>query len=136
MTFPLSTAAVAGTGFIGPVHVEALRRLGICVKGILGGSPAKSEASAKRLGLPKGYVSYDEILSVGQIVAAWGIGCLPKRALSSCYPILRGQQPPHRSGLSPSGTEYQKLADKPSALSTIRCILSCQLVKHHIIAVF
>src|SRR5215472_5035806 len=63
MTFPLSTAAVAGTGFIGPVHVEALRRLGICVKGILGSSPAKSEAAAKRLGLPKGYVSYDEILS-------------------------------------------------------------------------
>ena len=63
MTFPLSTAAVAGTGFIGPVHVEALRRLGVCVKGILGSSLAKSEAAAKRLGLPKGYVSYEEILS-------------------------------------------------------------------------
>ena len=63
MTFPLNTAAVAGTGFIGPVHVEALRRLGICVKGILGSSAAKSEAAAKRLGLPKGYVSYEEILS-------------------------------------------------------------------------
>ena len=63
MTFPLSTAAVAGTGFIGPVHVEALRRLGICVKGILGSSLAKSEAAAKRLGLSKGYVSFEEILS-------------------------------------------------------------------------
>ena len=63
MTFPLNTAAVAGTGFIGPVHVEALRRLGVCVKGILGSSAAKSEAAAKRLGLPKGYVSYEEILS-------------------------------------------------------------------------
>ena len=28
------TAGVAGTGFIGPVHVEGLRRLGIRVKGI------------------------------------------------------------------------------------------------------
>ena len=36
--------AVAGTGFIGPVHVEALRRLGdVRVKGVLGSSPAKSE---------------------------------------------------------------------------------------------
>jgi predicted dehydrogenase len=62
MTFCQKTAAVAGTGFIGPVHVEALRRLGIRVKGILGSSPAKSEAAAKTLGLPKAYVSYEEIL--------------------------------------------------------------------------
>jgi predicted dehydrogenase len=56
-------AAVAGTGFIGPVHVEALRRLGVRVKGILGSSPAKSEMAAKTLGLPKAYFSYEEILS-------------------------------------------------------------------------
>lgn len=29
---------VAGTGFIGPAHVEALRRLGITVAGIVGNS--------------------------------------------------------------------------------------------------
>ena len=34
--FESIVVAVAGTGFIGPVHVEALRRLGIKVKGILG----------------------------------------------------------------------------------------------------
>jgi predicted dehydrogenase len=63
MTSPQKTAAVAGSGFIGPVHVEALRRLGIRVKGILGSSPAKSEMVAKELGLTKAYVSYEEILS-------------------------------------------------------------------------
>ncbi|MBV8214297.1 MAG: Gfo/Idh/MocA family oxidoreductase, partial [Verrucomicrobia bacterium] len=57
------TAAVAGTGFIGPVHVEALRRLGIRVKGILGSSFAKSEIAAKHLGLSRAYASYEEILS-------------------------------------------------------------------------
>jgi predicted dehydrogenase len=67
MTFPQKTAAVAGTGFIGPVHVEALRRLGIRVKGILGSSPAKSEMAAKQLGLPKAYASYEEILSDPEI---------------------------------------------------------------------
>ena len=30
-------AAVVGTGFIGVVHVEALRRLGVEVAGIVGG---------------------------------------------------------------------------------------------------
>ena len=63
MKLSQKTAAVAGTGFIGPVHVEALRRLGIPVKGILGSSPTKSEIAAKTLGLPKAYVSYDEMLS-------------------------------------------------------------------------
>jgi predicted dehydrogenase len=63
MTFPQNTAAVTGTGFIGAVHVEALRRLGIRVKGILGSSPGKSESAARELGLAKAYVSYDELLS-------------------------------------------------------------------------
>jgi predicted dehydrogenase len=60
---PTLTAAVAGTGFIGPVHVEALRRAGIQVAGILGSSPEKSRATAERLGLPRGYSSMVELLS-------------------------------------------------------------------------
>ncbi|WP_366914725.1 Gfo/Idh/MocA family oxidoreductase, partial [uncultured Meiothermus sp.] len=40
---------VVGTGFIGPVHVEALRRLGVEVKGVLGSSPSKSESAAQKL---------------------------------------------------------------------------------------
>ncbi len=54
--------AVAGTGFIGPVHVEALKRVGLDVVGILGSSPAKSRAAAESLGLGRGYASYDEVL--------------------------------------------------------------------------
>jgi len=54
--------AVAGTGFIGPVHVEALRRLGLNVTGILGSSPAKSRAAAHSLGLGRGYESFGALL--------------------------------------------------------------------------
>jgi predicted dehydrogenase len=57
------SAAILGTGFIGPVHVEALRRLGIRVAGILGSSPEKSQAAAKSLGLPRGYASLSELLA-------------------------------------------------------------------------
>ena len=56
------TAAVVGTGFIGPVHVEGLRRAGVPVAGIVGSSPEKSKAVAERLGLPRGYESFDELL--------------------------------------------------------------------------
>ncbi len=55
-------AAVVGTGFIGPVQVEALRRAGVKVAGILGSSPEKSRAAAEQLGLPRGYASFDELL--------------------------------------------------------------------------
>ncbi|HLN48234.1 MAG TPA: Gfo/Idh/MocA family oxidoreductase, partial [Steroidobacteraceae bacterium] len=51
------SAAVVGTGFIGPVHVEALRRLGIRVSGILGSSAEKSQRAAASLGLSRGYAS-------------------------------------------------------------------------------
>ncbi len=59
----MSVAAVVGTGFIGPVHVEALRRLGVRVKGVLGSAPEKSRAAMASLGVERGYESYDQLLS-------------------------------------------------------------------------
>jgi len=58
-----SGVAVIGAGFIGPVHVEALRRLGIKVTGILGVSDEESRAAAQALRLPKAYASLQEVLS-------------------------------------------------------------------------
>jgi predicted dehydrogenase len=61
--------AVVGTGFMGPVHVEALRRLGINVIGILGSSEAKSKAAANELCLAKAYASYEEALSDAEVTS-------------------------------------------------------------------
>ena len=55
-------AAVIGGGFIGTVHVEALRRLGVHVHGILASSPERSAARAQQLGLERGYGSLEEML--------------------------------------------------------------------------
>jgi predicted dehydrogenase len=57
------TAAVVGTGFIGPVHVEGLLRAGIHVAGIVGSSPDKARATAEKLGLPRAYTSFEEMLA-------------------------------------------------------------------------
>ena len=54
--------AVVGAGFIGPVHVEALGRVGVEITGILGVSKGESELAAKTLGLPKAYRDFEEIL--------------------------------------------------------------------------
>lgn len=62
-------AAVVGTGFIGPVHVEALRRAGVVVKGILGSQPEKTRIAAESLGLSHAYESYDELLADAEVDA-------------------------------------------------------------------
>ncbi len=59
--------AVAGTGFIGPVHVEALRRLGFKVRGILGSTAEMSREAARKLGLEVGYPNFQAILDDAQI---------------------------------------------------------------------
>ncbi len=54
--------AVVGAGFIGPVHVEALKRLGVRLTGILGVDERESNAAREALGLPKAYGSFEEVL--------------------------------------------------------------------------
>jgi predicted dehydrogenase len=53
-------AAVVGTGFIGVVHVDALRRLGVEVTGVVGSTP---ERAAAKPGLPAPYASFEAMLA-------------------------------------------------------------------------
>ncbi len=63
MSYYNITAAVVGQGLIGPVHLEALRRLGIRVKGVLGCDLDESQRAQRRFGLDKAYRDYDELLA-------------------------------------------------------------------------
>ena len=54
--------AVIGSGFIGTVHIENLRRLGVDVRGVLGSSPQRGEEAAARIGLPQAYGSLEALL--------------------------------------------------------------------------
>ena len=56
-------AAVVGTGFIGAVHVEALRRLGVQVRGVVGSSHARAAERAAALNLPPAYESFEAMLA-------------------------------------------------------------------------
>ena len=55
-------AAVIGTGFIGTVHVEALRRIGVRVTGVLGSSPERGRVRADALGVPRAYPTLEALL--------------------------------------------------------------------------
>ena len=56
-------AAVVGTGFIGVVHVEALRRLGVEVTGIVGSSFERATARSEAENLPAPYPSFEAMLA-------------------------------------------------------------------------
>jgi predicted dehydrogenase len=55
-------AAVIGTGFIGTVHVEQLRRIGVQVRGVLGSTPERGEERAGALGVQRAYPSLEAVL--------------------------------------------------------------------------
>lgn len=55
-------AAVVGTGFIGVVHVEALRRLGVQVHGVVGSTRERAAARSHELSLPPAYESFEAML--------------------------------------------------------------------------
>jgi predicted dehydrogenase len=54
-------AAIVGLGFVGRAHLEALRRLGISVQGVLGSTPEGSKAASESLRLPRAYNSLEEL---------------------------------------------------------------------------
>jgi predicted dehydrogenase len=55
-------AAIIGLGFVGKAHLEALRRLGIPVRGILGSSPERTQEAVRQLKLERGYSSLAELV--------------------------------------------------------------------------
>lgn len=56
-------AAIAGLGFMGTTHIEALRRADIEVVGCLGASTEETESCAEKHGLAKCYDSLEELVA-------------------------------------------------------------------------
>ena len=59
-------AGVIGTGFIGPVHVEALRRLGVTVTAICDVADLGAKAAA-RLGIPQAFPDFRDLLACPEV---------------------------------------------------------------------
>ena len=59
--------AIAGSGFIGPIHVEALKRLGVNVLGVLEATPELGQRAAQKMGLAKVYESLEALLNDNEV---------------------------------------------------------------------
>jgi predicted dehydrogenase len=62
-------AALIGAGFVGRAHTEALRRLAIPVRGVLGSTRDRSEQSRKVLDLEKAYLSLEDLAADPSVTA-------------------------------------------------------------------
>ena len=58
---------MVGTGFIGPAHVEGLRRNGIFVLGLVEATPEIAQVKAAEMGIPRVYDSLDSMLADPEI---------------------------------------------------------------------
>lgn len=67
MRFDGIKAGVVGVGFIGVAHVEALRRLGVEVTGVVGSTPERAQAKAGAIGLDLVYDSVEEMAKAPDI---------------------------------------------------------------------
>ncbi len=61
-------AGVVGVGFIGVAHVEALRRLGVDVVGVVGSSPERARAKAAAANLPAVFDSVEALAEACDVV--------------------------------------------------------------------
>lgn len=55
------TAGVVGVGFIGLAHIEALRRLGVGVAGVVGSTPERAQVKAESAGINRVYENVAEM---------------------------------------------------------------------------
>lgn len=55
--------AVIGTGFIGSVHVQVLRRLGVRIAGVLGSSPERGQSGADAMNVGNSYDDLNALLA-------------------------------------------------------------------------
>jgi len=62
-------ACIVGTGFIGPAHLEALRRLGIPVAGLVERDRETAAAAARALGIGRAYPSLEAALADPEVDA-------------------------------------------------------------------
>ncbi len=67
MAFKKLKVGVAGLGFIGPAHIESIRRLGDEVLGIAGMDYAEAQAKAAELAVEKPYQSFEAMIADPEI---------------------------------------------------------------------
>jgi len=112
-------AAVIGTGFIGTVHVEALRRIGVQVLGVLGSTPERGAARAAALGVPRAYDSLDDLLRDPRIEVVHVTSPNDLHTLQTLAVLAAGRHVVCEKPLAMSAAESRRLVETAAAAGLV-----------------
>ena len=115
---------LVGAGFVGPHHVDAVRRLGfVDVVAVAGSSEATSREAAKRLLVPKSYGSYQALLDDPdvQVVHVATPNYLHYPVISAA--IARGKHVVSEKPLAMNTTETRALVDLARRAGIVHAVM-------------
>ena len=114
--------AVAGTGFIGEVHVHAARRAGAHLVGVLASSPERTVDAAARLGADHAFADA-EALATAPDVDVVHI-CTPNRLHASLAEtaLAAGKHVICEKPLATTAAEAHRLVDAAAAAATVATV--------------
>ncbi|MBL9165739.1 MAG: Gfo/Idh/MocA family oxidoreductase [Planctomycetaceae bacterium] len=116
-------AGIIGTGFIGPAHIEALRRLGFVeVAAVSERDQALADRKAAELSIPKGYGDYKQLLADPEIQVVHN--CTPNHLHFgvNCDIIAAGKHVISEKPLAMNSTESRELVKRVEKAGVINAI--------------
>ncbi|MSO47871.1 MAG: Gfo/Idh/MocA family oxidoreductase [Thermoleophilia bacterium] len=115
-------AAVVGTGFIGAVHIDALRRLGIEIAGVLGSSPERGRLCSTDLGIPHAYASLAELLADDRVDVVHITSPNSEHAAQAHAVIAAGKHIVCEKPLATSSEDARSLLAAAEAAGLVHCV--------------
>lgn len=115
-------AAVIGTGFIGAVHVDALRRLGIDVVGVLGSSPERGRRRAMEAGLPPAYPDLDALLADERVRVVHVTSPNSEHVAHASAAIAAGKHVVCEKPLATSSADARDLLERARNAGVVHCV--------------
>ncbi|WP_083760464.1 Gfo/Idh/MocA family protein [Acidothermus cellulolyticus] len=122
-------AAIVGTGFMATAHTDALRRLGVQVRGIVGRTPERGDTAARRLGLPRAYRSLAEVLEDRSVQAVHIVTPNSLHAQQVMQALEAGKHVICEKPLAPSSEEASALVDMSLHADTVTAV--CLNVRYY-----
>jgi predicted dehydrogenase len=114
---------IVGAGFVGPHHIDAVRRLGyVDVVGIAGSSEASAAAKAAALGVPKSYGSYEALLDDPDIQVVHNATPNYLHYPVNAAAIAKGKHVISDKPLAMTAAEAKKLLDQATAKGIVHAV--------------
>ena len=114
---------IVGAGFVGPHHIDAVRRLGfVDVVAIAGSSDATARAKADSLGVPKAYGSYDALLNDPDIHVVHNATPNYLHYPVNAAAIAKGKHVVSDKPLAMTAAEAKKLVDQANKAGIVHAV--------------